>query len=190
MSRDRAASSSDVERARELSRKLGPTLTPAVEPASSAPSPYIRFDAARFAGSVVAPAGAAPARSAVVIPALPPSEDWASLLAWVRLACSALEVFLIDGRGLLVASSGDISKERAESMGARLVLAFEQADRMEESASQSRSIVIDFGDVVLTGIRIPLPEGGTLVVGIAGKELPQNEARAEVERVLTRRARG
>jgi len=119
---------------------------------------------------------------------MPDSADWSALLGWIRAMCSADAAFLIDRRGLLVASSGDIASDRAEGMGARLVLAFEHADRMEDASQRSRSMVIDFGSGVLTGIRIPLPEGETLFLGIASRELPDLETRVEVERALTRRA--
>ncbi len=183
MSRDTGESSSDVERARQLSIRLGSHDEAPAQARPPAAIPYIRFDAGRFAGPAPGPLPPRAER-----PPPPESDDWAALLGWIRALCAADAAFLIDVRGLLVAASGDVPKERAEGMGARLVLAFEHADRMEADAQRSRSMVIDFGGAVLTGIRIPLPEGETLVLGIASRTLPDLETRAEVERALTRRA--
>jgi hypothetical protein len=180
MSPGRDASSSDVERARALTKKLE-----GAPQASAAPEPrYIRFDAARFVAS---------AKSSAARPAPPPLPDgpvdWTALLAWVRAFVGARAVLLSDASGLLVALSGDLNVEHAQAMGARLVLAFEHADRMEADVQASRFMILDFGGVVVSGIRVDLPEGGRLVLAIAGPTAVDAEARAEIERALADKAR-
>ncbi|HEX7603920.1 MAG TPA: hypothetical protein VF316_20020 [Polyangiaceae bacterium] len=184
MSRDRDASSSDIERARALTRRLEQGEKAGGAAAASEPG-YIRFDAARF-GAPATPALQRPP------PAPPPSGpvEWGALIGWVRALAGADAVFLSDASGLLVALAGDVTHEHAEAMGSRLVLAFEHADRMEAAeAHATRFMAVDFGGVVVSGLRVDLPEGGRLVLGIAGPTALGAELRGDIERVLVDKAR-
>jgi len=182
MSRGRDASSSDVERARALTHKLELGKDGASKPAEPG---YIRFSAARFGAPPAKPLTERPPR-----PAAPQGPvDWTSLLGWVRALVGADAVFLTDTSGLLVALAGELQADHAEPMGARLVLAFEHADRMEADANASRFMVVDFGGSVVSGLRVDLPEGGRLVLGIAGRSAVDAQARADIERVLGEKVR-
>lgn len=183
MSRGRDESSSDVERARALTRRL--EQGDKADGTAAAPElGYIRFTAARFG----APAASAPQRPHVSAPSGP--VDWGALIGWVRALAGADAVILSDASGLLVALSGDVTHEHAEAMGSRLVLAFEHADRMEAAeAHASRFMAVDFGGVVVSGLRVDLPEGGRLVLGIAAPTALGADLRADIERALIDKAR-
>jgi len=182
MSRDRAVSSSDVERARALSKRLGLGVRE-VSAAPSAGPEYIRFAAPSFA------AASAPLDSPAPLIA-PPNGPvaWAQLTGWVRELVGARLVVLSDASGLLVALSGDATHERAEAMGARLVLSFEQADRLEANERASRFMSLDFGAVVVSGLRVDLPGGGRLVLGIAAEAALPAQLRTDIERALAHKA--
>lgn len=182
MPRGRDARSSDIDRARQLTRRFedGKATAEIEQPG------YIRFDAARF--------GAPPARPTPPPPPppLPPPQahvDWDALLGWVRARVNADTVLLTDAQGLLVGLSGDASRAHAEVIGSCLVLSFEHANRMEADDRSSRFIVVEFGGVIVSGMRIELPEGGGLVLGIASSTAIDVDARAEIERALAEKVR-
>lgn len=181
MSSDRAASSSDLERARALSHRLA--AVGAESPAPRAPleeSKYVRFRPAAVT-DLPTPVRAVPAAPDPA--AFGGVEGWDSLLDWVRSACGAHAAFLIDGQGLLVAKAGELDRERAEGMGARMVFAMEHADRMAEGES-SRSLVVDFGEHVATSLRTQTPDGRQFVLGVVASAPLSPDARREVERAL------
>jgi hypothetical protein len=184
MSRDHVVSSSDVERARALTKRLDQGDKEGTAAPAAAPEPgYIRFTASRF-GAPTTPLTSRPP------PLAPPTGpvDWGALIAWVRALVGADAVFLSDASGLLVALAGDAAHEHAEAMGSRLVLAFEHAERMEANAQASRFITVDFGAVVVSGLRVDLPGGGRLVLGIAAPTALAAGLRADIERVLADKA--
>jgi hypothetical protein len=104
--------------------------------------------------------GPLPAR----VPPLPAATTFEARTAWCREALGAESVFLLDERGLLVASAGTIAASEAEGVGARVVFTFEQADAMRRgSGDRTRSICVEFGNGFLTGWRFPA-EGVVLTV--------------------------
>ncbi|MBK8998626.1 MAG: hypothetical protein IPM35_23135 [Myxococcales bacterium] len=181
MSSDRAASSSDLERARALSHRLAAAgaESPAAR-ASLEESKYARFRPAAVT-DLPTPVRAAPAAPDPA--AFGGVEGWDALLDWVRTACGAHSTFLIDGQGLLVAKAGELDRSRAEGMGARMAFAMEHADRMADGEA-SRSIVVDFGEHVATALRMRAPDGRQFVLGVVALAPLSPEVRREVERAL------
>jgi hypothetical protein len=166
----RDASSSDLTRARERSLRLGQPQAGA-EAAAPARDPSIpRFTASQVRG-VPAPtaqppiAGPVPAPAPARLPPVPTAGGFDARAAWCREALSADAAFLIDERGLLVASVGSVPAPEAEGMGARLVFTFDQADAMRRGSDRARAITVEFGSSWLTGWRFPL-EGIVLTLGI------------------------
>jgi hypothetical protein len=189
VSASRDASSSDLNRARELSRKLSAVAPGAPPPAApAAPIAAPRFAAAQVKGVAPAPGaaaaaapGATPLPGAAAPPPLrmpppPTTTTFEGRTSWCRDALAAEAVFLLDERGLLVASAGSVQSAEAEGVGARLVFTFEQADAMKRGTDRTRSITIEFGSSFLTGWRFPL-EGVTLTLGVVtAKALPAGAA--------------
>lgn len=175
MAFDRSASSSDLENARRISQRLRGPRAPEAVPPPNAPG-YIRFSAAMFVGGV---------------PAAPPLERfgpavWDALLEQASAAAGAELAFVIDAQGLVIASHGDVDPALVQGIGARLEIAFEQADQMSEMGEAPQSIAIEFRDKWLTGIRIRRGEGQTFTVGVLGPNPAGREARLAMEPILAR----
>ena len=171
MPSSRDASSSDLNRAREISRRLS-QLEPGAPPQRDASA---RFSASQVTGiptpppmpAAAAPAAGADPRAATPLPArvppLPAATTFEARTAWCREALGAESVFLLDERGLLVASAGSVAATEAEGVGARVVFTFEQADAMRRGSDRTRSICVEFGSGFLTAWRFPA-EGVVLTV--------------------------
>lgn len=177
MSHEPNDSSSDLDRARALSKRLqGPAAT----------RPDVRKDEpafARFTPQRVRPAASAPAPEPkesvppssrpfpVPLKKLNPppartgrSSDWAQLLAWCLEALGARSAHLIDRSGLLVASAGPVSPERAESMGSRLVIALEQG--AEIGGADANMLEFSFPGGHVTGARLDVGGGNWIVLAL------------------------
>jgi hypothetical protein len=92
-------------------------------------------------------------------------------VAWNRLldGCAATvgadTAFLMDPHGLVVASRGGRDAAELEGVGARLMVAFEQADHIE-GGPVTLSLTVESPRGTLHGLRLKLPEGGLLTLGL------------------------
>jgi hypothetical protein len=92
-------------------------------------------------------------------------------LAWNRLldGCAATvaadAAFIMDPHGLVVASRGPRSHEEVEAVGARLMVAFEQADHIE-GGTVTLSLTVESPRGSLHGLRLKLPDGSHLTLGL------------------------
>lgn len=191
MQSSRGASSFDLDRAREISRRLaGAVERPAAEEAPATPPP--RFSAEQVKGPggvpVAAQNGARPTpprgtpravatpppMAPVRVPPIPTSGGYDAVAAWCQQVLSAEAVFFLDERGLLVASIGNIPAQTAEAMGARMVFTFEQADAMREGGERTKSISVEFAGSWLTGWRFAMETVVLTVVAVTPKPLPAN----------------
>ena len=91
-------------------------------------------------------------------------QAWTALLSECMYLSSAREVFAMEPTGLIVASVGEETRAEPEGLGARLLIAFEQADSM--GPSPCRSLTIELTDCVLTGLRIRQAAAEPLTVGL------------------------
>lgn len=184
MSNKKSGSSFDVERARELSRKLSPGPAPSL-PKAEKPAPgYIRFSSGTL-GKAAAPAKSAPEPEQQLTPAeqFGPAL-WNRMLDQCLSAAGAELAFVVDEDGLVVAWRGGPDASFSEGIGARLVIAFEQAVQMADVGSTSQSIAIEFGDRWLTGIRIHRGDNPILTVGVLAPAVVTREVRRAMEKVL------
>lgn len=204
MQSSRVEISSDLNRARELSRRLTQSEPSAPPPAPARSAPP-RFTASKVPG-VPAPVTAAPASGAAAAPApavdpraptpwpgrvppLPAAATFEARTNWCREALGADAIFLLDERGLLVAASGGMTPSESEGIGARLVFSFEQADAMRRGADRTRSIAVEFGNSCLTGWRFPI-DGVTLTLGVVTPKPLAPGAAAIVARAYASLKRG
>ncbi|MBK7861257.1 MAG: hypothetical protein IPJ65_22130 [Archangiaceae bacterium] len=169
-----------------LARRLSLNLTGA-RPAASPPAPAAAPPAyARFAPP--------PRPSAPAAPAVPPTfrvppasgvgqEGWNRLLREVQAFSGALGVFVIDASGLMVASgSTQASREELEAVGSRLLVALEQADRI--SGAPGRSVAVDLGERVLTGVRVRAADGVTVTLALVTRAALAEPVRAALYQLL------
>ncbi len=183
MSSKKSGSSFDVERARELSRRLSPGPAPSLPKTEKPAAGYIRFSSAAL-GKASALAKAAPDSGQ-----LTPVEQFGPAL-WNRMLDQCLKAtgaelaFVVDEDGLVVAWRGGPDASFSEGIGARLVIAFEQAVQMADVGSTSQSIAIEFGDRWLTGIRIHRGDHHILTVGILAPAVVTRDMRRVMEKVL------
>ena len=192
MQPDRNEASSDLERARALSRALrgasdeagsAPAL-PRFEPAGSGagddpfataePRPMAPERALDAHGDVVHEDVDALAVAAMLQPDALGSRFWNELLVQcVELARAegATGAFAVDSQGLSIGQIGNLDPDEVEGTGSRLVIALEQAARMESFAShRPGSILIEFGDRWLTGFSIDCGPEAQIVLGIVAHE--------------------
>lgn len=149
--------SDDLAAARAASQRLRATTRASPPPVSG----YVSF--AKVAAP--APRTATPLMSRRQ-PLLAPdtrfgAEGWNTLLEACVAAVAADGAFLMDAAGLIVASRGS---HEFDVIGARLMSAFEQADRIEGTRS-TLSLSIETPRGTLFGLRLAQSEGTFLTLG-------------------------
>jgi hypothetical protein len=176
----RDVNSSDIERARALSRRLAGERN---APAPSEPKEgFVRF-ANRFQSRANQPApapAAAAAPAAKPIPeALVSCENWDAMLAWCLEASGAKAAFVVDPEGFVIAHRGNWKFENLEAVGSQLLDVKERAERIEQGGG-AKLIGLELESFSLNGMIFPLKGGGgAMLVGfIDAKELGREAQRA------------
>jgi hypothetical protein len=166
--------SDDLERARRLSRALRGETPAATGPAPAAPEAYVSFGAVRAAP--VAPPTVPPAprpqlplmtrREPLRAPAPAfGSAGWNKLLDACVAATTADAAFFMDPQGLIIASRGPRAGDDLEGVGAKLMAAFDQADRIEGLHS-TLSMTVETARGTLHALRLAQPDGSLLTLGL------------------------
>jgi hypothetical protein len=159
----RSASSSDLERARALARRLRPEgLLPSQHAEVAPPEApgYVRFVSA-----------ASPEPAAF-------HDRLTRCLETTR--AQAIAVFGLDGRALGVAGQWTATPSaRLESVGARLAVALGQAERIEGRWDGPRSVALAIGAAWVAGLRLTTP-AGRLTVGLLSDRPLEHQALAQV----------
>jgi hypothetical protein len=124
---------------------------------------YLRFHAdALLPGQEHAPAR-------VAAPEEPGAVPWPVALRNCLERTRGAGVLVMDESALIVASAGSwmgMDEAQLEAIGPRLNAALDQAEYIEGTSGPSRAVAVQTGTSWLTGIHIPLGEGGTLTVGV------------------------
>ncbi len=173
--------SSDLDAARAISRRLrggrGPVApeAPPFEPSSAPPArPH----------ATTAPRVAADLPSALWETGNLGSRFWNELLKeclGLARVERAIAAFAVDGRGLCIAQVGDLQPDALEATGSRLVIALEQADRMESFADKRlAAMFVGFDDQWLTGMVLSAGSGSRVIVGIIAHEPLSDASRGMV----------
>jgi hypothetical protein len=90
---------------------------------------------------------------------------WDKLLDACRAASLAEAAFLMDAQGLLVSARGSRAQTEPEAVGARLMRAFEQADRIDGERA-ALSLSLETSHFTLHGLRLVQPDGTFLTLGL------------------------
>lgn len=161
------SSSDDLDQARTITRRLKGQGA-----AATGSSGYVSFPSRPPMPAPVVAAPQPPKPSVPLMarraPLMAPSagfgpDAWNTLLETCSAAVIADAAFLMDPAGLIVATRGR-SADEMQGVGARLMVAFEQADRIDgEPITLSLSIETLRG--TLFGLRLSQAEGGFLTLG-------------------------
>lgn len=206
MPSDPNAHSSDLDQARALSQRLrGPTVPATGRAPQEKHAPAEGHEEISSAQShtsvrqgeapVAATASQDPAdsREAPVDPAhwqaeKPGSRRWGELLAEVlevAEAAGAKAAFAVDAQGLTICQTGEIDGEKLEATGARLVIAVEQAARMEAFSQRPRALSIEFDAGCLTSLQIDIGPRTSISLGVVARRALDAPARAAITRLIT-----
>ncbi len=171
----RSAPSSDLELARKVSQRLRQPRTAGRGPKAE-PSPrYVQFDARQFVPATHWVSGPRAQRFG--------AEIWNELLDGCLSAADAEAAFVMDGQGLVVATRGNISADDAEAIGARLMVALDQAAEIGNRGG-SYSVAIEFDGSWLTGLRLHLHDAKSLTVGLVAHGPLSRDTREVIENLM------
>lgn len=175
---DARVGADDLERAREISRRLKGGPDPGVVATGSR---FVTFRAARV-GSV--PAAMAPFEQEGPSTGRVP---WDRFLSWTRLLTRAEAAFALDGHGLVIAVHGTLQMEELERIGARLLAALEQARKIDVTEPSMLSVNIALGDRWLSGLSVVGADGSRAVLGLLGPIVSSAEVRSALTGALSAR---
>jgi hypothetical protein len=200
MSNDRSEHSYDLsgahaitERLRSRRKRLGTQRPPA--PASDG---FVRFSLGRinYGAPPEDPNRVGGQEQADIVEGIPwspemmGSEGWARMLDWCLKALEAEGAFIVDDRGLMIGSRGAMNVQTMEEVGARLLIAFEQADLMCGDKGMSQSMSIEMTEGWLVGMRIPLSGSEKLTFGVVTWRPLSRAARRKIEAAFAKKAMG
>ena len=113
------------------------------------------------------------------------SKEWDGFLDACLRATSAETAFAMDGQGLLLASRGRMEGEQVGLVGTRLAATLDLARRMEISAGEAETSLIEFQHQWLTGIAVAAPDGEHFTVGVLAKEPVAPSVRTDIRGSLS-----
>lgn len=116
------------------------------------------------------------------------SAGWSRMLDWCVHALDAEAAFIVDSRGLTIASSGGLPAADIDETGARLTVAFEQADELAGTLGIALSVSVELDTGWLVGILIPVAEDEKLTVGVVLPRALSNDARQKIAAAFTKKA--
>lgn len=166
-------------------RLLAGVLQGKPAPVQGAAGGYTRFAARPRPSPVSAPAPpAAPVAAPVRIRPFA-GGGWVALIDWCLASFAARAALVVDGSGLLIASRGGISNERAEEIGARLVIAMQQADRFVDSAAETPFLAVEAAEGGwITAFRRTGVDGSRAVLAVLTKDAIDPRYRGQVDDAL------
>jgi hypothetical protein len=165
---ERNVRSSDINAAREISRRLSGRAGTWV-PADGAQTRYVTFRRPQASGpgpnraveypeARVEPVASSPVASAPIhapfrqqMPA--DLGSWEAFLAWCSRQTSCRTALLVDGQGFVIARLGNSSLEDSDGLAAELSLAMEQLASIDVIPGGLRSAVLEFGSQHVVGFR-------------------------------------
>ncbi|MCA9620994.1 MAG: hypothetical protein KC731_18355 [Myxococcales bacterium] len=117
------------------------------------------------------------------------SEGWGKILEWCVDAVAADCAFVVDDRGLVIASRGNLPNDVVDETGARHLMAFEHTDRMQPD-HPSQSITVELGQGWLSGVRVGAEDGERLTIAVQAALPLSTVARRRLESAFQKKMRG
>ena len=191
--RDRDVSSSDIECAREMSRRLsafGAKKDSSADAASTVVE-YVRFTTVLPRADHKTPATVTvlekepTAPVAEPFPPLPRDvESWEALLAWVSDRFGAEAAFIVDNQGFVIANRGRIPSDGFEALGAEVYLAFEQLERLDPSAGRLLWLDLEFTRRRISALRAKVPNREQMVFVAVNASPAHITHRSDIENAI------
>lgn len=105
---------------------------------------------------------------------------WEQLLDECVQRCGGHSAFATDQSGLIVASRGSVTSERSQQIGARIVLAYEQADAI--AGEFCPSLLLEVQEGVLSAFRLRTELDAKITLVVISEFKPSSE---QTERVVS-----
>ncbi len=118
------------------------------------------------------------------------SVGWGNMLDWCVASLDADGAFVVDSRGLVIGGRGAMAADEMEEVGARLIIVFEQTDMMSRAHGTTLSVTVELDSGWLVGIRVPVRDGPSLIVGVLSPLPLTLEARRKIANAFTKKALG
>jgi len=193
--KDHGASFSDIERAREISRRI--TGTPQTQPAGpSEPGAqaYVPFSLSFGVGSApVVSTPAAPTKVADAAAMVQPVdyesisfESWESLLHWCREELDAESAFVVDPQGFVISLDGRLAEDGFEGIGAELSYSMEHLARITAAPGPLKWADFEFQGLRVLAVRVVVSEGAMMVFGFIAPGPSAPQKLAGVQSVVSR----
>jgi hypothetical protein len=165
---DRNERSSDIDAAREISRRLSGHGHASGSPGVAQPR-YVVFRRAQGApletggeqakpvvrsevsGPPASPPASVPLRIEQLAP--PAVENWDDFLLWCTQRTGCSSALLVDGQGFVVARFGQGSLEESEGLAAELSLAMEHLAQIDVIPGGLRSATLEYGSLHVAAVR-------------------------------------
>ena len=213
--KDLGVNLSDIERARELSRRLaGPqaaagaavaaapiaryvqfgmpiSAMPPSEPSAEAVAPEPVAAPAELVPShptrTVAPAVAEPVAAAPA-PIVEPAgfESLEGMLEWCRCQLDAESAFVVDTQGFVITVDGRAAEDHFEGLGAGLSVSIERLMELDHAAGQLKWVDLEYSGRRIVAIRTHVPDHGAMVLGFIAPAAGRVSRLSEVEQVAAR----
>jgi hypothetical protein len=184
--RDHGVSSSDIERARELSRRLAfPSRQGSAQAVDT--TAYIRFPAVVQERPGRAVEATTTSTSAVPTPAVSErasAASWEDLLAWLAEQLGAEAAFIVDNQGFVIANRGKIPSDGFEALGAEVYMSFEQLERVDTLAGRLIWIELEFTRRRLTALRARVPGREQMLFVAINSSAEHAGQKAAIERIV------
>lgn len=179
-------SSSDLARARALTSLLtGPLSAPRASPETHG---YVRFSAAVPAAAPPAAPPAVKAPAPAPAPSLPAptfgGAAWDELISWCIVENPCDGGFLMDASGLVVTTQGLLPIDEIEALGAQLLVALDQTDRMSLRVGTCSTISLRLDEVCASGLRFSDTPGSSLLLCLIGDDPISDAVRHGCEKVV------
>ena len=174
----RSVTSSDLELARTLSRRLSGAQTSGQPPAPTGPG-YVRFAPRPIAAVPVA------AQPAGVTVELVRFDTWDKLLDSCLSLTRATTAFVMDPEGFAIAHRGALSMEEIQGLGSQLMVAMSEADRLEHPGTPALSVCVEFETIWVTGIRVVGEGRGAFTMGFIAAAPVDRDARNAITLQVT-----
>jgi hypothetical protein len=201
--KDLVVNSSDLERARAMSRRLaqsastagylkarfvrfGPAITPAVSPVVSPVLMSIEPEAPQppLVPQVPSPQPPPPPEPPTVVAPSAPIENWDALMTWFVENTVAEAGLIVDSQGFVISTSGQVSADGFEAFGAEIYLSYEQLERIDTESGRLVWLDMEFTEKRIISLRARIPDQAPMLFAVINPSETYWKGRHVIEQVV------